>query len=80
MAVKFRVELVWKDDDHNAASSLYLTTDGRVIVQGRAIRRGRARGAQIAGGGRDDQRGPQGHPRDQGDAVAPPSCPGRPRP
>ena len=37
MAVKFRVELVWKDDDHNAASSLYLTTDGRVIVQGRAI-------------------------------------------
>jgi hypothetical protein len=37
MAVKFRVELVWKDDDHNAAASLYLTTDGRVIVQGRAI-------------------------------------------
>ena len=37
MALKFRVELVWKDDDHNAASSLYLTTDGRVIVQGRAI-------------------------------------------
>jgi hypothetical protein len=37
MAVKFRVELVWKDDDQNAASSLYLTTDGRVIVQGRAI-------------------------------------------
>ena len=37
MALKFRVELVWKDDDENAASSLYLTTDGRVIVQGRAI-------------------------------------------
>ena len=37
MAVKFRVELIWKDDDHHAASSLYLTTDGRVIVQGRAI-------------------------------------------
>ena len=37
MAVKFRVELVWKDEDQNAASSLYLTTDGRVIVQGRAI-------------------------------------------
>ena len=35
--VKFRVELVWKDTDDNAASSLYLTTDGRVIVQGRAI-------------------------------------------
>ena len=37
MAVKFRVELIWKDDDDTAASSLYLTTDGRVIVQGRAI-------------------------------------------
>lgn len=37
MTVKFRVELVWKDDDDTAASSLYLTTDGRVIVQGRAI-------------------------------------------
>ena len=37
MAVKFRIELVWKDSDDNAASSLYLTTDGRVIVQGRAI-------------------------------------------
>ena len=37
MALKFRVELVWKDDDEHAASSLYLTADGRVIVQGRAI-------------------------------------------
>ena len=37
MVVKFRVELVWKDEDENAASSLYLTTDGRVIVQGHAI-------------------------------------------
>jgi hypothetical protein len=37
MAVKFRVELVWKDEENNAASSIYLTTDGRVIVQGRAI-------------------------------------------
>ena len=34
---EFRVELVWKDDDHNAASSLCPTTDGRVIVDGRAI-------------------------------------------
>ncbi len=37
MALKFRVELVWKDSDDNAASSIYLTTDGRVIVQGRAV-------------------------------------------
>ena len=37
MPIKFRVELVWKDEDDKAASSLYLTTDGRVIVQGRPI-------------------------------------------
>ncbi len=37
MALKFRVELVWKDSDDKAASSVYLTTDGRVIVQGRAV-------------------------------------------
>jgi hypothetical protein len=36
MALKFRVELVWKDDK-DTASSLYLTGDGRVIVQGRAV-------------------------------------------
>ncbi len=36
MALKFRVELVWKDES-DTASSLYLTGDGRVIVQGRAI-------------------------------------------
>jgi len=36
MALKFRVELVWKDE-RETASSVYLTGDGRVIVQGRAI-------------------------------------------
>ena len=36
-ALNFRVELVWKDDDDNAVSSMYLTSDGRVILQGRAI-------------------------------------------
>ena len=36
MALKFRVELVWQDEKE-AASSIYLTGDGRVIVQGRAI-------------------------------------------
>ena len=37
MALNFRVELIWKDDDENAASSMFLTSDGRVILQGRAI-------------------------------------------
>jgi hypothetical protein len=36
MALKVRVELVWRDE-REAASSIYLTGDGRVIVQGRAI-------------------------------------------
>jgi hypothetical protein len=35
--VKFRVELVWQDDDAAAASSIYLTSDGRVILRGRTI-------------------------------------------
>jgi hypothetical protein len=35
--VKFRVELVWTDGAENAASSIFLTADGRVILQGRAI-------------------------------------------
>jgi hypothetical protein len=34
--VKFRVELVWQDRDE-AASSIFLTSDGRVILQGRAV-------------------------------------------
>ena len=36
MAMKFRVELVW-EDEKEAASSIYLTSDGRVVLQGRAI-------------------------------------------
>jgi hypothetical protein len=35
--VKFRVELVWTDNEKNAASSIFLTSDGRVVLQGRAI-------------------------------------------
>jgi hypothetical protein len=35
--VKFRVELVWTDGAGEAASSIFLTADGRVILQGRAI-------------------------------------------
>ena len=34
--MKFRVELVWQGED-DAASSIFLTADGRVILQGRAI-------------------------------------------
>ena len=37
MALNFRVELVWQDGDAGAASSVYLTSDGRVILQGRAV-------------------------------------------
>ena len=36
MALKFRVELVW-EEEKDKASSIYLTGDGRVILQGRAI-------------------------------------------
>jgi hypothetical protein len=36
-AVKFRVELVWKEDEENAAESIYLTSDGRVILQGATV-------------------------------------------
>lgn len=39
MALKFRVELVWQGEDREAASSIFLTTDGRVILQGRAVSR-----------------------------------------
>jgi hypothetical protein len=35
--VKFRVELVWQGDGADAASSIYLTSDGRVILQGAAV-------------------------------------------
>jgi hypothetical protein len=34
--LKFRVELVWQNDE-DAASSMYLTSDGRVILQGRVV-------------------------------------------
>ena len=38
--VKFRVELVWQGDGEEAetaAESIYLTSDGRVILQGAAV-------------------------------------------
>jgi hypothetical protein len=37
MSVKFRVELIWKDSDESVAESIFLTSDGRVILQGRAV-------------------------------------------
>ena len=41
MAMTFRVELVWQGDDDDAtdgtASSIYLTKDGRVVLQGRPV-------------------------------------------
>jgi hypothetical protein len=36
MSLKFRVELIWKDND-DEASSIFLTSDGRVILQGEAV-------------------------------------------
>ena len=33
----FRVELIWKDTDEKEAASIYLTSDGRVILQGRSV-------------------------------------------
>jgi len=41
-AVKLRVELVWQGDGGDAARtppSIYLTADGRVILQGAAVSR-----------------------------------------
>jgi hypothetical protein len=37
MPVNFRVELIWKECDDNSASSIFLTSDGRVILQGRGL-------------------------------------------
>jgi hypothetical protein len=41
MAMTFRVELVWQSadgqDGGDKASSIYLTKDGRVVLQGRPI-------------------------------------------
>ena len=37
MAGNFRIELAWQDNDASAASSIYLTSDGRVILQGRSL-------------------------------------------
>jgi hypothetical protein len=33
----FRVELVWQDENAEDAPSIYLTSDGRVILQGRSV-------------------------------------------
>ena len=39
MPLKLRVELVW-EGEKETASSIYLTSDGRVILQGRTVPRG----------------------------------------
>lgn len=33
----FRVELVWQDETQEDAPSIYLTADGRVLLQGRSV-------------------------------------------
>ncbi|MGH6713979.1 MAG: hypothetical protein ACREEK_34120 [Bradyrhizobium sp.] len=35
--MKFRVELVWQGQGEDASSSIYLTSDGRVVLQGKPI-------------------------------------------
>jgi hypothetical protein len=35
--LNFRVELIWKDDKGTEAASIYLTADGRIILQGRTV-------------------------------------------
>jgi hypothetical protein len=35
--MSFRVELVWQASDEGTASSIFLTADGRVILQGRSV-------------------------------------------
>jgi len=37
MPAKFRVELVWKESEDKEAASIFLTSDGRVILQGRGL-------------------------------------------
>ena len=51
MALKFRVELVWEGDDEQAASSIYLTGDGRVILQGRALSQAERETLSLPSGG-----------------------------
>ncbi len=33
----FRVELVWQDETQEDVPSIYLTADGRVLLQGRSV-------------------------------------------
>jgi hypothetical protein len=49
--VKFRVELVWKDEEERAAASIYLTSDGRVILQGRAVSESERAALSLPGAG-----------------------------
>ncbi len=37
MPLNFRVELIWQGSEDNETSSIFLTSDGRVILQGRTI-------------------------------------------
>ena len=33
----FRVELIWQDETQDDVPSIYLTSDGRVLLQGRSV-------------------------------------------
>lgn len=35
--MKLKVELVWEAEDGASASSIYLTSDGRILLEGEAV-------------------------------------------
>jgi hypothetical protein len=37
MAINFRVELIWKEGGDKETSSIFLISDGRVILQGQGV-------------------------------------------
>ena len=66
--LNFRVELVWQDDTERT-SSIFLTSDGRIMLQGRTVLAAERERARPAGRRRNDQHRPQSRPRHQGDVV-----------
>ena len=67
--MKFRVELVWQDGEESAASSMYLTSDGRVILQGRAVSPQERRSCRLPPDADMISVDRNAHPRHQGDAL-----------
>jgi hypothetical protein len=51
MPVNFRVELIWQGGEGDETASIYLTSDGRVILQGRALSAGERETLKLPGDG-----------------------------